>query len=120
VFLKLRMLHPVIALSSGVVVLGAASAVRSLSGSARARSLSHVVTSLFVTQVVAGVVNLTLLAPIPMQLVHLLLADATWVALVLMGVEALALQSVPIIMSKNGPGPISDVPPSMSNVDPVT
>lgn len=128
VFLKLRMLHPMIALTSGILVVGAAAIVRSQSGSERARSLSYVVTLLFVTQFVAGIVNMTLLAPIPMQLVHLLLADATWIALVLMGSEALArrsaspteVQSVPIIMSRNGPGPISDVPPSMSSVDPVT
>ena len=62
--------------------------MRSLSSSARARVLSRVVTLLFVTQFVAGLLNLTLLAPIWMQLVHLLLADATWIALVLMAAEA--------------------------------
>jgi hypothetical protein len=34
-------------------------------------------------------VNLTLLAPVPLQIIHLLMADATWIALVLMGWEAL-------------------------------
>jgi hypothetical protein len=34
------------------------------------------------------VINITLLAPIAMQLVHLFLADATWIALVLMSWEA--------------------------------
>lgn len=118
VFLKLRMLHPMIALTAGVVVLAAAAIVRAQSGSERARSLSYMLTMCFVTQFVAGIVNLSLLAPVAMQLVHLLLADVTWIALVLMASES--LQSVPIIMSKKGPGPISDVPPSMSSVDPVT
>ena len=40
----------------------------------------------FVVQVGAGLTNLLLLAPIPMQLLHLLLADCVWLALVLLTV----------------------------------
>jgi heme A synthase len=43
-----------------------------------------------VAQVVGGFVNLMLLAPTWMQLVHLLLADAVWIALVLLVASALA------------------------------
>jgi hypothetical protein len=76
---------------------------------------------MFVLQFAVGLANVTLLAPIGMQIVHLLMADATWIALVLMGWEALyALPSQSPIMSRNGPAPMSDVPPSTSNVDPVT
>jgi heme A synthase len=89
VFLRLRLLHPVIALGAGVLVLGTAGLVRSVSTSPRARSLARLVTILFVVQFAAGLLNITLLAPVAMQLVHLLLADAMWVALVLMGWEAL-------------------------------
>lgn len=88
VFLKLRMLHPVIALLTGLVVLGAAGFVRGLSGNPRAHMFSRGLTLLFVTQFGAGILNMTLLAPIAMQLVHLLLADLTWIALVLMASEA--------------------------------
>ena len=35
-------------------------------------------------QLVAGLVNLALLAPVWMQLVHLVLADLLWIAFVLM------------------------------------
>jgi heme A synthase len=87
-FLRLRLLHPVIALGSGVLVLGSAGLVRSISTSHRARSLARLVTILYVVQFAAGLLNLSLLAPVAMQLVHLLLADATWIALVLMGWEA--------------------------------
>ncbi|MDF2694093.1 MAG: Heme synthase, cytochrome oxidase biosis protein Cox15-CtaA [Labilithrix sp.] len=89
-FLRLRLLHPVIALGSGVLVLGAAGLVRALSTSPRARRLARAVTILYVVQFAAGIVNLSLLAPVAMQLVHLLLADATWIALVLMSWEAWA------------------------------
>ena len=87
-FLRLRMLHPLIALAAGVLVLGTAGLVRSMSTSARARSFARLVTILFVVQFGAGLLNLSLLAPVGMQLVHLLLADATWIALVLMAWEA--------------------------------
>ncbi|MBX3229853.1 MAG: COX15/CtaA family protein [Labilithrix sp.] len=95
VFLKLRMLHPIIALGTGILTLGAAGVVRALSTSERAWKLSRGVTVLFVTQFACGILNLTLLAPIGMQLVHLLLADATWIMLVLMGWEALRGAATP-------------------------
>jgi heme A synthase len=38
--------------------------------------------ALVLAQLAAGLVNLALLAPIPMQIVHLLLADLVWIALV--------------------------------------
>jgi hypothetical protein len=43
-----------------------------------------------VLQLTAGLVNLALLAPVWMQLLHLLLADAVWLAAVLLGASALA------------------------------
>ncbi len=88
VFLRLRLLHPVIALGAGVLVLGAAAIVRTAVSSPRARTLSRFVTILFVVQFAGGLVNLMLLAPVGMQLFHLLLADVTWIALVLMSWEA--------------------------------
>ena len=41
-------------------------------------------------QLVVGLVNLVLLAPIPMQLLHLLTADLLWIALVLLAFSAAA------------------------------
>jgi len=41
-------------------------------------------------QLVAGVVNVGLLAPVWLQLVHLLLADAVWISYVFLGAEMLA------------------------------
>lgn len=96
------------------------------STSPRVRLLSRVATFAFATQFAAGLLNLFLLAPVPMQLVHLLLADATWIALVLLAWEALyarklagASAQVPI-KSRKGPAPMSEVPPSTSSVEPVT
>jgi heme A synthase len=121
VFLRLRVLHPFIALATGAIVFVTASVVRVSRPEPRVRTFSRVVTLMFALQFGVGLANVTLLAPIGMQIVHLLMADATWIALVLMGWEALyALPAHRPIMSRNGPAPMSDVPPSTSSVDPVT
>ena len=134
VFLRLRVFHPFLALVAGAFVFASATLVRMAQPSPRARRLSRVLILLFVTQFALGLLNRTLLAPVGIQLAHLLLADATWIALVLMGWEALyaVAQAVCLtrhelpkvaqspIMSRKGPAPMSDVPPSTSNVDPVT
>jgi heme A synthase len=121
-FVRLRMLHPALALMTGVFALCMAGVVRVIRPEPRVRKLSRLVTIFFVTQFAIGMLNVALLAPVAVQLVHLLMADLTWIALVLMSWEAVyALpQSVPSIMSRKGPAPISDVPPSTSNVEPVT
>jgi heme A synthase len=54
------------------------------------RRLGGALVAVFVLQIAAGIVNLVLLAPVPMQLVHLLLADLSWIALVLMSAASLA------------------------------
>lgn len=117
-FVRLRLLHPAIALVTGVFALTMAGVVRVIRPEPRVRALARVVTVAFVTQFAVGMLNVALLAPVPVQLVHLLMADVTWIALVLMSWEA--VYRVPSIMSKKGPAPISDVPPSTSNVEPVT
>jgi heme a synthase len=89
VLLRLRLLHPVLALGSGVVIVASAALVRSFGGR-RARTLARIVTGLFVAQFALGLLNLALLVPIATQLLHLLFADALWIALVLMAWEALA------------------------------
>jgi heme A synthase len=98
-FMRLRVLHPMIALGSGVIVLVTAGLVRAMAKADRARRFARLVTILFVVQFGAGLLNLSLLAPIGMQLVHLLLADATWIALVLMSWEAWAARGIALAPS---------------------
>jgi heme A synthase len=50
-------------------------------------------TLLILIQFASGAITLFTLAPIVMQLVHLLLADAVWIAFVLMSVTVLAVQN---------------------------
>ncbi len=91
--LRLRVLHPTFAvLMAFVLLLAAGVAAKKRPAPATAR-LAIAVAALAVTQLVAGLVNLLLLAPIAMQLVHLLLADLLWIALVLLAAQALAVPS---------------------------
>jgi heme A synthase len=89
--LRLRALHPALALLVGCYVLVAASYVSNfLRPSARVRRLVAVLVGVLLAQLGAGLLNLYLLAPVWLQLVHLLLADLLWLALVLTTAAALA------------------------------
>lgn len=84
--LRLRALHPAVAVIGAAVLLAAAmQAMRS--GRAPATRVGTVVMSLVLAQLAAGVLNILLLAPVWMQILHLLLADLLWIALVLMTLE---------------------------------
>jgi len=89
-FVRLRVLHPFFAVAGAAMMLVTATALRILRPSRAVRVLSHGLTALVAMQVAAGLANVALLAPIWMQIVHLLLADAVWIALVLLGASALA------------------------------
>ncbi len=58
-------------------------------------------------QVVVGVLNVLLLAPVWMQLVHLLVADLLWIALVLLG--ATVLRSTGVHGGVHGRGTVPGV-----------
>ena len=62
--------------------------VEKLRPSALARQASRAALVLALGQWVLGLVNLSLLAPIPVQLVHLLTADLLWLALTLVALAA--------------------------------
>lgn len=87
---RLRVVHPVLAVGGGLFVVYAAAALGRLRPSRESERLSRAVHALFWTQVAAGALNVALLAPVWLQLVHLLLADALWLALVLLAASALA------------------------------
>ena len=85
---RLRVIHPVIAALGGLFLLvlsGFLATTRGEGAHGRTtRTLSIAVAVLVVTQLLAGLLNLYLLAPVWMQLVHLLLADLLWIAFVLL------------------------------------
>jgi heme A synthase len=88
--LRLRVLHPVLAVATGLYLLVVAHAVRARRGDPEARRLAAGIVALFFAQLAAGALNLLLLAPVWMQLVHLLLADLVWITLVLLTAATLS------------------------------
>lgn len=85
--LRLRLVHPVIAaMGAGYVVWAAAAFLRGREETER-RAGSRVIT-LVLFQLAAGAVNLSLLAPVWMQLIHLFIADVVWISVVVMMLES--------------------------------
>ena len=81
---RLRALHPLIAVAAGLCWLHLAQEARRLSRAPRVRTAANAVTALVFLQLAVGLVNLGLLAPIALQILHLLLADLVWIAGVLL------------------------------------
>ena len=88
---RLRVWHPLISISVGFYVIFLAGLVGLFRTNQRIKRLAVMLTGLFVVQLMAGLVNLVLLAPVWMQIVHLLLADLVWIMLVLLAAENFAL-----------------------------
>jgi heme A synthase len=85
---RLRILHPAIAVLTcaylGVVAWLAAKRFG-------VRTNARMLGALIAVQLAAGVVNVLLLAPVWMQLLHLVLGDLMWIALVLLAAETSAV-----------------------------
>jgi cytochrome c oxidase assembly protein subunit 15/protoheme IX farnesyltransferase len=75
--LRLRVFHPILAAAVAVWLIHF-----SLNRFSPPGRLAKIVISIVAAQFLAGIANLLLLAPIGMQLLHLLLADLLWIALV--------------------------------------
>lgn len=88
--LRLRVVHPLLACVTVLVVCLSAWRLVELRPGGGARRAAWAVTVISLSQVALGLVNLALAAPAAMQLLHLLVADLTWIALMLLGTEVLA------------------------------
>lgn len=87
---RLRVIHPVVATGTFLYLVMSSALVVSARPDPLVRRAAIALVASLVVQMGAGLVNLALLAPVWMQLVHLLLADLAWIALVLLGASALA------------------------------
>ena len=90
---RLRIAHPVLALAGALVTAFVAGRVLQSAEDAPTRRAAWLVPAVAVVQIGAGLANVALLAPVWMQLVHLLLADALWIAFVLLAARVLAQPS---------------------------
>jgi heme o synthase len=89
--IRLRILHPLIAMSVGLYLLLVAGLLSHLRPSLNTKRFAYWTGVLFLSQVALGAMNWLLLVPLATQLAHLLLADAVWIVLVLMSASALAV-----------------------------
>jgi heme a synthase len=81
--LRLRVLHPVLAVAAAIFILVACFATLRRSSRPSTQTAAGVAAALAAAQLCAGALNLALLAPVWMQIVHLLLANLLWIALVI-------------------------------------
>lgn len=92
--IRLRLLHPAFSVAAAALVIFLAFRLESLQpGSRAARLANQWPLRLVFVQLVAGVVNVILLAPVWMQMVHLLLADLIWISYIVVAAQALAARS---------------------------
>jgi heme A synthase len=89
VFIQLRIYHPFIAVGVGLTLIVLAGMYGISDRNLTTKRLAAVLIVLVMTQWIAGILNVLLLAPIWMQIAHLFLADAVWIAFVLMGAGVL-------------------------------
>jgi heme a synthase len=93
--IRLRVLHPTIAILIGIILMLTAPRLPAVTSSSTTSSeigsrLRQGVVGIVALQMGAGFANVILLAPVWMQIVHLLLADAVWIAFVLLSAATLA------------------------------
>jgi heme o synthase len=88
--LRLRILHPYIAGSVGLYLLLIAGLVAHLRPSPLTRRWGQAVGWLYLSQILVGLVNLFLKAPVVMQVIHLLMSDLVWISFTLLASSACA------------------------------
>jgi cytochrome c oxidase assembly protein subunit 15 len=84
---RLRVVHPIIAVGSGVLLLVVCHSYRESEEDAGAHRWAWITSGFVLLQMLAGLINVALAAPGWMQLVHLLLADLLWVSLIVLMAE---------------------------------
>jgi heme A synthase len=110
--IRLRIFHPAIAIASALLALTLAMRLLKQRLGPETRRFAGWTAALVFTQVLAGTINVLLLAPVWLQVVHLLLADLLWIAFVLLGASALAYLGLPPLPSPSAKAfaPAADSP----------
>jgi cytochrome c oxidase assembly protein subunit 15 len=88
--LRLRVLHPFAAVAAAIAAVLAARAALRARPDDQVRLRATALLALVGVELLAGAVNVLLLAPVWLQLVHLLLADLIWIGLVLLAAGVLS------------------------------
>jgi len=86
--IKLRLLHPLIAVSVGVYLVLVTGLVTRFRPHPTVRRYARLLLGLFALELAVGAINFALHAPVWLQLVHLFLASLVWIVLVLLTLAA--------------------------------
>jgi heme a synthase len=87
--IRLRIFHPFLAVAAGLAVVALGSRLATGSRPPAVR-MARALTVLVATQIAWGIGNVALLAPVWMQLGHLLIADAIWISFLVVSFDALS------------------------------
>jgi heme A synthase len=107
-FIRLRAVHPLLAVLTAATIAATTGVIRALRPARPVRVLASSAAVLAVAQVAAGLLDVIILAPVWLQLVHLVLADTVWLALVLTAAAALA--NVAVDPPVRPPAPVAPDP----------
>jgi heme a synthase len=99
VLLRLRVLHPFASIAAAASLVALARLALRHRPDDRVRRAALALVGLVAVQMIVGLVNVALLAPVLLQLVHLLLADLVWIAFVLLAAAALAPEAAEMRLS---------------------
>lgn len=91
--IRLRLLHPTIAMMVSVYLIILIGVINLRHADGAVRRFARILSVLIVIQLGAGFINVLLLAPVGMQLIHLLLADLVWIGLILLAATVLTVRN---------------------------
>jgi cytochrome c oxidase assembly protein subunit 15 len=107
--IRLRLLHPALSVTAAGLAIFLSFRLESRQpGSLAARWANRWTLRFVFLQIVAGVANVILLAPVWMQMVHLLLADLVWISYIVVAAQALA--GPPELSLSGLPSPVLEKP----------
>ena len=90
--LRLRVWHPILAIGVGFGLVFLVGLLGMLSEITLNKRLAAILAGVYLLQLAAGVINLLLLAPVWLQIVHLFLEVCVWITLVLFSSETLEIK----------------------------
>lgn len=82
--IQLRVFHPAIAVTVGIYLFLSTIWVRRRVPLPQVETLTNILFVLYVTQIILGIINVALLAPIWMQIVHLFASNLIWMTFVVL------------------------------------
>ena len=88
--IRLRIIHPILAITIGIYVLGLALWLRRKNSITPIRQIGAWLSGVILLQLCLGAINVLLRAPVWMQLTHLFVSDQVWIGLVLLSGSVLS------------------------------